>query len=180
MKTTTTPKQNKKCKALYNAVEPYSFLWNEWIISGACFLNHKEITVIENYLHQSSHYDAAKKLNITTGTAANILNKGMLRLKWNYKKFQGWQTEKLLEEHGIITYTSEQDRFLNAPYQYISISYNLKIHLGFTNGETMQAILDNYSEAYLKRCCMFSPLLMKELKDELKRNNILHLLKKGK
>lgn len=171
---TITP--SKKLSELTKCLEPYAELWYEWTTSGATFLSKKEITVIENYLLTGSHVKSANILSISPTTSANIQNKSMRRLKWNYKKFQGWQTERLLEQHGIITYSSDLDRFLNSPYQYLPICYKIKTTLGFLDGETINEILTRYSENKINRW-PFYPRHMNEFKEILREHECLHLLK---
>lgn len=173
---TITP--SKKLSELLKAIEPYIELWDEWTSSGATFLSKKQIVVIETYLLTGSHILVGEIIGLSPVTSAHILNRSMQRLIWNYKLFQDWQTDRLLEQHSIITYSSDMDRFLNAPYQYLPISSQLKMKLRFLEGETLKEILSNFTEEKMSRWPLH-PKIMKEFKEELSKMNCLHLLTKN-
>ena len=173
----STPTATKKLKELSETLVPYSVLWSEWIESGACFLNQKEITVIKNYLLTGSHTSSSVELGITYGRAAIILKKVNRRLKWNYKNYQGWLTERLLEQHGIITYSCKLERFLNTPMPYSNIPYNLKTKLSCLSKDTMGGLLNSYSLKDMKRFRNFGNKTLNDFKEVLKENNCLHLLR---
>ncbi|MDQ3192195.1 MAG: hypothetical protein M3Q58_11440 [Bacteroidota bacterium] len=173
--TTQIPK--KKVKELMEALEPYSALWPEWIESGACFLTQKEIVIIENYLRTGSHSASSLELNLSTGRAASILVKVKRRLCWNLKNYQGWLTERLLEQHGIITYTSEVDRFLNVPISNTNIPYRLKMKLSHLCNDTMGELLSNHTLEEMKGYRCFGNQTIYDLKETLKANNCLQLLR---
>lgn len=167
----------KKVKELLSVLDPYAEFWHEWKVSGACFLTEQEILIIQTYLLTGSHFTAANQLGISPVTAASILNKSILRLKWNYPLFQGWITEQLLEVHGIIVYETEQERFLYSPFAYLPMPLLLKRKLNVLNSETMSELLHNHSEADLKRCRCIGDKMISEFKFFLRKNQCLHLLK---
>ncbi len=167
----------KRVKELIALLEPYSTAWSEWIESGACFLSQREIIIIQNYLLTGSHFKSGSEFNISIITAASILNKSKLQLSWNYGKFLGWLTERLLERHGIITYESELDRFLNSPLIFVLIPWQLKVKLGYLCESTIGDILTKYSEDKIKRFWFLDKKSFKEFKTVLQQNNCLHLLR---
>lgn len=168
---------SKKIKELIAALEPYAPVWQEWIESGGCFLSKKEIKLIKNYLTSGSHFKSASELNVSTITAASMLQKVQFRLFCNYSLFQNWLTEHLLENHGIVTYSSLQDRFLNSPLLFLPISHKLKFKLKSLSEYTLSDILAKYTENQLKTLCCLNPTLICELKHILIQNECLHLLK---
>lgn len=167
----------RKLKELLAILDPYAELWHEWKVSGACFLTEQEIIIIQNYLLTGSHFPSADQLNISPITAAIILNKSKLRLKWNYPVFQGWITERLLEAHGIIVYETELDWFLHSPFAYLPMPLQLKRKLNVLLPETMSELLIKYSEKDLKRCRCIGDKTIDEFKIYLIKNHCLHLLK---
>ncbi|MDQ3191437.1 MAG: hypothetical protein M3Q58_07585 [Bacteroidota bacterium] len=173
--TTQIPK--KKVKELMEALEPYSALWSEWIESVACFLTYKEIIIIENYLRTGSYSASSMELSLSTGRAASILVKVQRRLRWNLRNYQSWMTDRLLEQHGIITYTSEVDRFLNVPISNTNIPYRLKRKLSNLSHDTMGELLNNYSLKEMKGYRCFGNQTICDLKETLKANNCLQLLR---
>lgn len=173
----TQKKPAKTVRALLLVIKPYSASWHEWIESGACFLNPKEIMIINNYLVTGSHHGASIELGITEGAASSILRKAKRRLQWGYPKYQQWLTEILLENHEIITYESEQDKFLNSPLSFLSIPNPLKAKFSLLAENTMNEILTNYSEKDLYRFRSFGKKNMEEFKNVLKGNNCLQFLK---
>lgn len=177
MNYTTTLISTKKVEELIAALDPYADTWSEWIESGACFLNSKEITIISNYLLTGSHHISSTELNITTEAAASILKKAKRRLQWDSFKYKEWLTERLLEKHQIIKYETEQDRFLNSPLAFLSLPSTLKARLNYTCEETMNDILTKYSEKDMLRFRSFGKKNMEEFKKVLKANDCLHLLR---
>lgn len=167
----------KKVKELIALLEPYAVDWSDWTKSGACILNQKEITIIQNYLLTGSHSVSSVELNLTIATSASILRKTKMRLKWNLPQFQAWQTERMLEELGLIKYESELDRFLNSPLIFLPMPQQLKIKLGFSDLDTIGELLSKYSEGQIKRFWFFDAKNFKEFKVLLEKNNCLHLLR---
>ncbi len=170
---TITP--SKKLSELQKTIEPYIELWDEWTSSGATFLSKRQTQVIENYLLSGSHLITAKVLGISPKTSASVLNKSIRRLKWNRHHFQRWLTERLLERHDLINYSSDIDRFLNSPYQFLPISSELKVRLTYFDEETLGEILARYSEESLVRWPLY-PRIMKYLKSELYKMDCINLL----
>lgn len=167
----------KKVKELLSVLDPYAEFWHEWKVSGACFLTEQEIIIIQNYLITGSHFTSANQLSISPVTAASILNKSILRLRWSYPVFQSWITEQLLEAHGIIVYETERERFLHSPFAYLPMPLPLKRKLNMLNPETMSELLIKHSEADLKRCRCIGDKTISELKIYLIKNHCLYLLK---
>lgn len=167
----------KKVEELIAALDPYADTWSEWIESGACFLNSKEITVISNYVLTGTHQLSGSELRITPETAASILKKAKMRLKWGLPKYKEWLTERLLESHQIIKYESEQDRFLNSPLAFLSLPPMLKTRLNSICEDTMNDILTKYSEKEMQCLRSFGKKNITEFKNVLKANNCLHLLR---
>ncbi len=167
----------KKIKELLAVLDPYAESWQEWTASGACFLSKQEITIIQNYILTGSHFPSAEELNISPITAASILNKAKWRLKWCYPKFQRWITERLLEDHGIITYQTESDRFLNSPFEYLEMPLELKRKLSILFSETMGELLQTNTETDLKRYKCIGERTIEDFKNYLEKNECRHLLK---
>lgn len=172
----THSKISKKKRELIDALAPYSDMWEEWIESGACFLNEKELMIIRNYLSSGSFQGVSEELNITQGTAATILKKSKQRLRWSYSKYQAWMTERLLEDHQIINYSSDVDRFLNSPLAHLKISHDLKNRLSLLGKQTIQEILSSYSVKDLMRFRLIGAKVINDFEELLKENNCLHLL----
>lgn len=169
----------EKVKELIAILDPYANLWGEWISSGACFLSPDEIKIIQNFLLTGSHYESSKELNISLVTAVSRLNKIKRRLLWYQPKYQRWLTERLLVHHGIITYTSKLDYFLNSPFQFLPMPLNLKKKLSLFIVETMKELLDNYSEEDLRKYRSVGDKIIENLKEYLSENKCLHLLRKA-
>lgn len=167
----------KKIKELLAVLDPYAESWQEWTASGACFLSEQKITIIQNYLLSNSHFSSAIELNISPVTAASILNKAKWRLKWCYPKFQGWFTERLLEDHGIISYETELDRFLNSPFAYLEMPLELKRKLNILFSETMGEVLQTHTEFDLRTFKCIGEKTIEDFKNYLERNGCLYLLK---
>lgn len=166
-----------KIKDLITVLEPYSLLWKEWIKSGACFLSEKEITVIMNYLISGAHDVSCLKLEISPSTARNILNRTKRRLRSEINKYQLWVTVRSFEEHGIIVYESELERFLHSPLIFLHIPAKLKQKLCSLSKITMNEILDSYSEENMISLKLLDRKSIKEFKMILKQYNCLHLFK---
>ncbi len=167
----------KKIKELLAVLDPYAESWQEWTTSGACFLSEQEITIIQNYLLTNSHFPSAIELNISSVTASSILNKAKWRLKWCYPKFQGWLTERLLEDHGVIIYQTELDRFLNSPFAYLEMPLVLKRKLNILYPENMGELLKTHTEVELRKFKCIGEKTIEDFKTYLERNGCLHLLK---
>jgi hypothetical protein len=166
----------KGIKTLITILEPYSSLWSEWVKSGACFLSEKEITVIMSYLISGSHYVSCFKLEISPATARGILNRSKRCLCLELNKYQLWLTVRLLEQHGIIVYESELDRFLYSPLLFLPIPPRLKRKLCFLSKTAMSEILDNYTEKSMSSLKLLDRKSIQEFKMILSQYNCLHLL----
>lgn len=173
----TVANSTKKVKELITILEPYAAMWQEWTESGACFLSKQEIKILQNYLLSGSCSSSCVEFNISEIIVTDILDQIQVRLRWGSYKFESWLTERLLEEHGIITYTSPQDRFLNSPLMFLSIPDDLKFRLRYLLKYTMADILTSYTEAKLKAHWSVNDKLLKDFKEVLHQNKCLHLLK---
>lgn len=167
-----------KAREFADLMSLYSEYWNEWIINGACIFNKKEIIIITNFHLTGTHRASCIELSITVSSASNIFVRSKRRLKFHYPKFQRWITERFLEKWGIITYASNEDRFLNSPLENLPIKQELKNTLRNVCVETMAELLSAYSEIELKRIRGFGNKRLMEFKLLLTENYCLHLLKK--
>lgn len=113
-------------------------------------------------------------------TASSRLKKIKQRLVRDVTKFEDWQTQRLLEDSGIIVYTSETDRFLNSPFDYLEMPLNIKRKLKVLSAETMKELLEETSEENLKRYRNMGNKTIEEFKVYLNKNGCLHYLKKHK
>src|SRR4051812_19038950 len=80
--------------------KPYWPYWEEWKQSKACFLNEREITIIEYFDKYLSFQQISEDLNIPNQTAKLILHRAMMKLEWYYKHFKEWTEDIVLEKSG--------------------------------------------------------------------------------
>lgn len=167
----------KNIKELIAILEPYAPVWQEWKESGACILSKQEIALLQNYLATGSHLNSCLEFGISISNATDMLNRIKLMLCWDSLKLGSWLTERMLEKQGIITYESQQDKFLNSPLIFLHMPYDLKIRLRYLSEYTMGDILAKYTEIKLRAHWSLTDELVNELKELLKQNNCLSLLK---
>lgn len=167
----------KNIKELITILAPYAPVWYEWTESGACILSKQEIRVLQNYLRTGSHLTSSREFDIPTLSASVMLSRIKLRLCCNTSKFENWLTERLLEEHGIIRYASEQDKFLHSPLIFLPMPSDLKQQLRYLSEPTMWDVLAKHTESKLRNHWSLNDEIINNLKEVLQQNKCLHLLR---
>lgn len=168
----------KEIKELLAVLEPYAYSWKEWTQSRATFLSPKEILLIESFLETGNHNFSCKALGINPAAAQYLLCNSKLRLHIHRHLFESWLTERLLENHGIIYYVSDVDRFLNSPLQFLPINYELRTNLCRLHKTTIRDLLNTYPLGTISAQWYMTELLLQEFIYLLKEYQCLHLLKK--
>jgi hypothetical protein len=166
-----------KVKELLALLEPFAMHWQEWTSSGASFLSPSEILIIENYLRDGTHDASMKELRLSFATIDFVMQLSISRLRRNHHQFRKWLTEKLLEDAGVISYSSEQARFLHSPLVFLGIPYSLKSELKYLRESCMADVLRHYSEEELRQCWFMTERGIMELKEVLENVGCLGMLK---
>lgn len=166
-----------KVKELIALLHPYASHWREWTTSGASFLSPSEILIIENYLKSGTHDASVKELRLSLSTIDFVMQLSIARLRRNEHQLRKWLTEKMLEEKGLIHYSSERERFLHSPLVFLNIPYGLKWELKHLRENSMADVLQHYTEEELRECWFMTTKGMKELKRLVKKHKCEGMLK---
>jgi len=165
----------KKKKELEEVLEPYNEFWDLWIISKECFLSRREIDILLTYRKTENFQQVARQLKISPNRANEIFNRALNRLRWNYKLYHYWIAHCILEA-GIDNTLSAEQKFLITPIRFHNMPPILSYFLSHF-GETMGEVLNEYGEKEFLRLRNFGKKKLFYLKEFLKQNNCLHLLK---
>lgn len=130
-----------KLSELKNHLQPYVKFWGAWIKSDECFLNTKEIALINGF---TLNKFSVRNTNGVSDETLNEIDEIINKLKNGFVKFQLWMAYIFITGILRMAYENGDEFFFLTPINKLPISNELKnILVGFKI-ENLNGIFENY------------------------------------
>lgn len=138
-------------------MEHYSEHWDEWTHGDSCFLNEREIIVINNYIATGYHTLSRKTLVLSPSRISAIFHRAKLKLMQGAIQFEIWLMYRKIN---CLNTNYPLESFLNKPVDILKMNASLRIKIvelgfrtiGFLLIHTSEQQLGNYRGGFFCLC----------------------------